>query len=69
MDEIELSKKLAMKINKINQVRGCLSIFNIFNCEKESYFNILKYQDDNHIFKLLLNTYFSQSMKKDYVKI
>ena len=58
MDEIELSKKLAMKINKINQVRGCLSIF-----------NILKYQDDNHIFKLLLNTYFSQSMKKDYVKI
>lgn len=69
MDEIELCKKLAMKINKINQVRGCLNIFNIFNCEKESYFNILKYQEDNHIFKLLLNTYFNQGMKKDYVRI
>lgn len=58
-----------MKINKINQVRGCLNIFNIFNCEKESYFNILKYQEDNHIFKLLLNTYFNLGIKKDYVRI
>lgn len=69
MEEIELSKKLAMKISKINQVRGCLSIFNIFNLEKKSYFDILDYQNDNKIFKMLLNTYFNQEMKKDFVRI
>ena len=69
MEEIELNKKLAMKINKVNQVRGCLNIFNIFNCEKESYYNILAYQENNEIFKILLNTYFAGTMKRDVIRI
>ena len=47
MEEIELSKNLGMKLNKIIQVRKCLGIFNVFNCEKESYYNILRYQENN----------------------
>lgn len=69
MEEVELSKKLAMKINKICQVRNCLNILNNFNCEKKSYFDILRYEEGHKIFKLLLDRFFNREMKKDYVKI
>lgn len=38
MEEIELSKDLGMKMNKIIQIRRCLGILNVFNCEKFTYF-------------------------------
>jgi len=54
MQDIELRKKLAMKINKIYKIRQCFNVFVIFNCEKETYFTILKYEDNNEIFRILL---------------
>jgi hypothetical protein len=47
MEEIQLSKDLGMKINKIMQVRKCLGILNVFNCEKLTYLKVLSYQKDN----------------------
>jgi len=32
MEEIELSKNLGMKINKIMQIRRCIGILNVFHC-------------------------------------
>lgn len=54
MEDIELSQPLGMKMNKIIQIRRCLGILNVFNCEKLTYYDMLKYQENNKIFKLLL---------------
>ena len=51
MEEIELSKSLGMKINKIMQIRRCLGILNIFHCEKMTYSQMLAAQQGNEIFK------------------
>jgi hypothetical protein len=64
MEEIELSKPLGMKVNKIMQVRRCLGILNVFHCEKFTYFDMLAYQKNNEIFKILLDRYFTQQVKR-----
>ena len=69
MEEIELSINLAMKVNKIMQVRRCLGILNVFHCEKFTYFDMLNYQKDNQIFKILLDRYFTQQIKRESVRI
>ena len=69
MEEIELSINLAMKLNKIMQVRRCLGILNVFHCEKFTYFDMLNYQKDNQIFKILLDRYFTQQIKRESVRI
>ncbi len=43
MQEVELTKRLTLKISKIYKVRQCFHVFVIFNCEKESFYSILKY--------------------------
>jgi hypothetical protein len=58
-----------MKINKIMQIRKCLGILNVFHCEKFTYYNMLEYQKDNEIFQILLERYFQQQLKKDFVRI
>jgi len=60
MEEIELTKPLGIKLNKIIQIRRCLGILNVFNCEKLTYSEMLKFQTDNKIFKILLEKYFNQ---------
>lgn len=61
MEEIELTKPLGIKLNKIIQIsRNCLGILNVFNCEKLTYSEMLKFQTDNKIFKILLEKYFNQ---------
>ena len=47
MEEIELSRPLGMKLNKIMQIRRCLGILNVFHCEKFTYFQMLAYQKNN----------------------
>ena len=69
MEEIELSKDLGMKMNKIIQIRRCLGILNVFNCEKITYYDMLEYQRNNKIFKILLEKYFNQEHKRDSVRI
>lgn len=69
MEEIELSKALGMKINKIMQIRRCLGILNIFHCEKMTYYAMLAAQQGNEIFKILLDRYFNQQLKRESVRI
>ena len=69
MEEIELSRDIGMKMNKIIQVRRCLGILNVFNCEKITYYDMLEYQRNNKIFKILLEKYFNQECKRDSVRI
>jgi hypothetical protein len=69
MEEIELSKQLGIKFNKIMQVRRCLGILNVFHCEKFTYFDMLNYQKNNEIFKILLDRYFTQQIKRETVRI
>lgn len=69
MEEIEMSIGLGMKINKIMQIRRCVGIFNIFHCEKFTYLDMLNYQQNNQIFKILLERYFTQQLKRDSVRI
>ena len=42
---------------------------NVFNCEKLTYSEMLKFQTDNKIFKILLEKYFNQEIKRDSVRI
>ena len=69
MEEIELSMPLGMKINKIIQIRKCLGILNIFHCEKMTYLEMLEKQQNNEIFKILLDRYFTQQLKRDSVRL
>ena len=69
MEEIELTKPLGIKLNKIIQIRRCLGILNVFNCEKLTYSEMLKFQTDNKIFKILLEKYFNQEIKRNSVRI
>lgn len=69
MEEIELSRPLGMKLNKIMQIRRCLGILNVFHCEKFTYFQMLAYQKNNEIFKILLDRYFTQQIKRESVRI
>lgn len=64
-----MSIGLAMKVNKIMQVRRCLGILNVFHCEKFTYFDMLNYQKNNEIFKILLDRYFTQQIKRESVRI
>lgn len=58
-----------MKLNKIMQIRRCLGILNVFHCEKFTYFQMLAYQKNNEIFKILLDRYFTQQIKRESVRI
>lgn len=60
---------MAIKINKIQKIRQCLGVFVVFNLEKESYFNILKYEEGNQIFRMLLERYFNGELKENTVRI
>lgn len=41
IDNIEISKALAFKINKIKQLKKCENIFDKFNCSKMTYEELL----------------------------
>lgn len=56
-------------MNKVIQIRRCLGILNVFNCEKLTYYEMLKYQENNKIFKIILEKYFNQEIKRDTVRI
>lgn len=60
---------MGIKLNKIISIRRCLGILNIFNCEKLTYFEMLDFQRNNRIFKILLEKYFNQEIKRDSVRI
>lgn len=51
------------------QIRRCIGIFNVFHCEKFTYLEMLSYQQNNQIFKILLERYFTQQLKRDSVRI
>ena len=69
MEEIELTKPLGIKLNKIIQISKCLGVLDVFNCENLTYSEMLKFQTDNKIFKILLEKYFNQEIKRNSVRI
>ena len=59
IENVALSKNLALKINRIKQLKRCLGIFKTFGLEKYTYEELLALEEDNKIFKVLMDKFFA----------
>lgn len=59
IENVALSWNLALKINRIKQLKHCIEIFKAFGLEKMTYEELLSLEDDNKIFKTLMDKFFS----------
>ena len=58
IESVALSKNLALKINLIKQLKRCQEIFRCFGLEKKTYEELLSMEENNQVFKLLLDKFF-----------
>ena len=58
IEGVVLEQDLALKVNRIKQLKRCQGIFKSFGFEKMTYSELLSLEQDHTVFKMLLEKYF-----------